>query len=136
MAPLTTRKKSREEVPVAEVVALFKEHFKRGPWPDEVHCYRLTIDINAAKRAQPQAAKYRDKTFADRLKTFNEMQKLCRKQLEKARREAGGSCRWAWCSRRLVSTTISGVSRIDQAAAAGRPTRGSSLTGAKLSRVM
>jgi hypothetical protein len=90
MTPLTPRKKAPVEVPLADVVALFKEHFKRGPWPNKDHCYRLAIAINAVKHAKPQEAKYGDKTFARRLAIFNAMQELTREQLKKARKESLG----------------------------------------------
>jgi hypothetical protein len=90
MKPLKLQKKAAAPVPVADVVAMFRKRLKRGPWPNDVDCYRLAIDITAVRHAKPQASKYADKTFADRLATFNAMKKLAHKQLEKARERSGG----------------------------------------------
>jgi hypothetical protein len=48
----TRKKKPAEDVPLDEVVALFREHLKRGPWPNMNHCYRLTIDINTVRKLE------------------------------------------------------------------------------------
>jgi hypothetical protein len=50
-------------------------------------------------------------------------------------REAVGSCPVTWCSWFAV-TTLPGMGQVDQAATAGRLTRGSSLNGAMVSSVM
>jgi hypothetical protein len=47
-----------------------------------------------------------------------------------------GSCPVAWCSWRGVIATIAGLGRAGQAATAGNPTTGSSLSGAMVSSVM
>jgi hypothetical protein len=85
MKPSTQQKKVAVPVLATEAAEMFKKLFKRGPWPDKADCYRLAIDITAVKCAPPQAAKYADKNFADRLATFKAMKKLAHKQLKKAR---------------------------------------------------
>jgi hypothetical protein len=93
MKPSTQQKKVAVPVLATEAAEMFKKLFKRGPWPDKADCYRLAIDITAVKCAPPQAAKYADKNFADRLATFKAMKKLAHKQLKKARERSLGGLR-------------------------------------------
>lgn len=74
----------------AEVEAMFRQRFKRGPWPNKTDCYRLAIDITAVKYATPQPAKHSDKTFADRLAVFNDFRKLTSAQRKKVERASLG----------------------------------------------
>jgi hypothetical protein len=90
MKPLKAVKKIAAPVSAADVAAMFKARFKRGPWPSERECYRLAIDITVVRRAPAQPVKHADKTFADRLRIFNEMKKLARKQIKSAKERSCG----------------------------------------------
>jgi hypothetical protein len=83
-------KKAPTTVPRDAVVAMFKECFKRGPWPNEHHCFRLAIDINTVKQAKPQPTKHSDRGFAQRLAIFNAFQQLTVDQLRSARDRSCG----------------------------------------------
>ena len=67
MKPPKRSSKALAPVRTADVVAMFQERFKRGPWPKEADCFRLAVDITSVKCARPQAAKYADGKFAERL---------------------------------------------------------------------
>lgn len=90
MNPPKRPNKASPPVSTADVAAMFKKRFKRGPWPSEADCFRLAIDITAVKCGRPQAAKYADGKFAERLATFNAIRKLTSKQLAWARESSHG----------------------------------------------
>jgi len=76
MKPKLPLKKPVEPLPLSVVVALFKQHCKRGPWPDESQCYYLRNDINVVANSRPAKALNDDPSFRHRRATISAMEKL------------------------------------------------------------
>ncbi|MEI6200474.1 MAG: hypothetical protein WCP68_00825 [Enhydrobacter sp.] len=78
MKPKLRLKKPVKPLPLSAVVALFKKHCKRGPWPDESQCYYLRNDINVVANAKPAAVLNDDPKYRRRRATIAAMEKLIR----------------------------------------------------------
>lgn len=68
------------QIPLEAVVSLFKDHCKRGPWPNESQCYWLKNDIDVVKNAKPAKALTDDPSFRHRRATISAMEKLIRER--------------------------------------------------------
>jgi hypothetical protein len=84
MARTTDANKPKVLISTGQVAGLFRQNFKRGPWPKEFQCYHLRNDINVVRNAEPAKVLNNDESYRRRRAIISSVQKLIREQREYA----------------------------------------------------
>lgn len=70
------------EVPAGDVVALFEQNYKRGPWPSEMHCYHLANAIAVVRNHDLPPVKNAVASYRRRRKAFEAITRLVEEQIK------------------------------------------------------
>src|SRR5690349_16305951 len=75
MGPLM-EKTGSASVKAKTIAALFKEVYRRGPWPNEIQCYGVAVSVDFIRKSRPAAAKNEDPSYQPSLATVAAMRQL------------------------------------------------------------